>query len=179
MVLALLRQPVFGDSPSGLFTIPPQCYMHRQASFIPSFFPEGLEAGLDYNAFYFPSFEMEDLGNPVLGAGTLFGVFVESDVAMGFIDFLKTPIAHEVWMSRAGMLTAHAGVNIDAYANELLKSQGEVLLGATTFRFDASDLMPGAIGAGAFWSGMVDFVNGTPAEEVAAGIQEAWDGLDQ
>src|SRR5690606_7201222 len=41
----------FGDSPAGLFTIPPQCYMHRQASFIPSFFPEveTMEAGTDYN----------------------------------------------------------------------------------------------------------------------------------
>lgn len=169
----------FGDSPAGLFTIPPQCYMHRQASFIPSFFPEGLEAGVDYNTFYFPSFEMLDLGNPVLGAGTLFGVFVESDVAMGFIEFLKTPIAHEIWMSRAGMLTAHSGINPAAYANDLLRSQGETLLGATTFRFDASDLMPGAIGAGSFWSGMVDFVNGASAEEVAAEIQASWDSLDQ
>jgi len=164
----------FGDSPAGLFTIPPQCYMHRQASFIPSFFPdvENMEAGIDYNTFYFPSFEGEDLGNPVLGAGTLFGLFTDNEVGRAFIEFLQTPIAHEIWMSRAGMLTAHTGVNTDAYANDLLRSQGEVLLGATTFRFDASDLMPGAIGAGAFWSGMVDFINGTPAEEVAAGIQE-------
>ena len=167
----------FGDSPAGLFTIPPQCYMHRQASFIPSFFPEGLEAGLDYNSFYFPSYDMMDLGNPVLGAGTLFGVFVESDVAHGFIDFLTTPISHEIWMSRAGMLTAHSGVNIDAYANDLLKAQGEVLLGATTFRFDGSDLMPTAIGAGSFWSGMVDFINGADAQTVADAIQESWDEL--
>lgn len=171
----------FGDSPAGLFTIPPQCYMHRQASFIPSFFPdvESMEAGLDYNTFYFPSFAMEDLGNPVLGAGTLFGLFTDNEVGMAFIEFLQTPIAHEIWMSRAGMLTAHTGVNTDAYANDLLRSQGDVLLGATTFRFDASDLMPGAIGAGSFWSGMVDFINGTPAEEVAAAIQESWDNIDQ
>ena len=32
----------------------------------------------------------------------------------------------------------------------------------TTFRFDASDLMPGAVGAGTFFKGMVDWVNGTP-----------------
>ncbi len=173
----------FGDSPKGLFNIPPDCYMHRQASFIPSFFPEDVladgEPGLDYNSFYFPSFAGEDLGNPVLGAGTLFGVFTDNPVAMGFIEFLKTPISHEIWMTRAGMLTAHSGVNTAAYANELLVSQGEILLGATTFRFDASDLMPGAIGAGSFWSGMVDFVNGGDAAEVAAEIQATWDDLDQ
>jgi alpha-glucoside transport system substrate-binding protein len=34
----------FRDSPKGLFSVPPKCYMHRQASFIPSFFPEGTKA---------------------------------------------------------------------------------------------------------------------------------------
>lgn len=29
----------FRDSPKGLFASPPACYMHRQANFIPSFFP--------------------------------------------------------------------------------------------------------------------------------------------
>ncbi|MFK8080523.1 MAG: hypothetical protein AB8B97_09570 [Granulosicoccus sp.] len=35
---------------------------------------------------------------------------------------------------------------------------------ATTFRFDRSDLMPGAIGTRAFWASMVDFVGGKEAE---------------
>ena len=38
----------FRDAPNGLFTSPAECMMHRQASFIPAFFPEGLEAGVDY-----------------------------------------------------------------------------------------------------------------------------------
>ncbi len=42
---------------------------------------------------------------------------------------------------------------------------------------DGSDLMPGPIGAGAFWTGMVDFVNGKSAQEVADAIQAAWDKL--
>jgi alpha-glucoside transport system substrate-binding protein len=58
-----------------------------------------------------------------------------------------------------------------------LKKQGEILLNATTFRFDGSDLMPGKIGAGAFWTGMVDFVGGKPAADVAAGVQKAWDSI--
>src|SRR4029079_8271788 len=44
----------FGDSPKGLFTVPPQCYLHKQASFITSFFPEGSVAGTDCDFFYFP-----------------------------------------------------------------------------------------------------------------------------
>lgn len=167
----------FRDAPAGLFTIPPQCYMHRQASFIPSFFPEGTVIGVDADFFYFPSFASEDLGNPVLGGGTLFTITRDSEVARAFIEFLKTPIAHEIWMAQSGFLTPLSTVNPDAYANATLKGLGNILLNATTFRFDGSDLMPGAIGAGAFWTGMVNFVSGQSAEEVAAAIQTAWDAI--
>ena len=41
----------FRDSPKGMFSSPPQCYMHRQASFIPAFFPEGTVVGEDADFF--------------------------------------------------------------------------------------------------------------------------------
>jgi alpha-glucoside transport system substrate-binding protein len=164
----------FRDSPKGMFTSPPQCYMHRQASFIPSFFPEGTELGTDADFFYFPAYAGKDLGKPVLGGGTLAFIMKDSDAARAFIEFLKTPIAHEVWMAQSGFLTPHTGVNADLYASDALKKQGEILSTATTFRFDASDLMPGAVGAGSFWTGMVDYVGGKSAQEVADGIQASW-----
>ncbi|WP_321339112.1 ABC transporter substrate-binding protein [uncultured Cohaesibacter sp.] len=167
----------FRDSPKGLFSSPPKCYMHKQASFIPSFFPEGTKLGVDADFFYFPAYADKDLGTPVLGAGTMFAITKDSKAAEAFIDFLKTPIAHEIWMAQSGLLTAFKGVNLDAYANDSLHKQGEILLNATTFRFDASDLMPGKIGAGSFWTGMVDYVGGKDAEEVATEIQKSWDAL--
>lgn len=167
----------FRDSPNGLFDIPPGCFMHRQASFIPAFFPEGTEVGTDVDFFYFPAYEDKDLGKPVLGAGTLFGITNPSDATNVFVEFLQQPIAHELWMAQGGFLTAHAGVNTEAYSDDSLRAQGEILLNATTFRFDASDLMPGEVGAGAFWTGMVDYVTGAEAEDVAAAIQTRWDSI--
>lgn len=167
----------FRESPKGLFASPPKCYMHRQASFIPSFFPEGTELGADADFFYFPAYAGKDLGKPVLGAGTLFAITKASKGASAFVEFLKTPIAHEIWMAQSGLLTPHKGVNVDAYANATLKKQGNILLEATTFRFDGSDLMPGKIGAGSFWTGMVDYAGGKPAKEVGAAIQKTWDDL--
>ncbi|MEL6685949.1 MAG: alpha-glucoside ABC transporter substrate-binding protein, partial [Pseudomonadota bacterium] len=164
-------------SPTGMFSSPPQCYMHRQASFAPAFFPEGTELGTDADFFYFPSFAGKDLGNPVLGGGTLMAVTSASDATMAFMEFLQQPIAHEVMMAQTGFLTPHSGVNIDTYGDASLRGQGEILLNATTFRFDASDLMPGAVGAGSFWTGMVDYVGGASAEEVTGAIQDSWDAL--
>jgi alpha-glucoside transport system substrate-binding protein len=164
----------FRDSPAGLFASPPQCYMHRQASFIPAFFPEGTMMGEDVDFFYFPAYASKDLGKPVLGAGTVMTITNDSKGARALMDYLKEPIAHEIWMAQDGFLTPHNGANPDVYNNDAQRKMGEILLGADTFRFDGSDLMPGAIGAGVFWTGMVDYTSGKSAEAVAKSIQDTW-----
>ncbi len=167
----------FRDSPKGLFASPPQCYMHRQASFIPAFFPEGTVVGEDADFFYFPAYSEKDLGAPVLGAGTLWAITNPNQAANDLIAYLQTPEAHEIWMARSGFLTPHKGVNADAFADPTLRKMNEILLGATTFRFDGSDLMPGGVGAGSFWTGMVDYAGGKDAQAVADDIQASWDAL--
>ncbi|NCM96015.1 MAG: alpha-glucoside ABC transporter substrate-binding protein, partial [Rhodobacterales bacterium] len=119
----------------------------------------------------------KDLGKPVLGAGTLFVITQDSPVAQAFMQFLQTPLAHEIWMAQSGFLTPLKSVNPDAYGDPTLRKMGDILLQADTFRFDGSDLMPGAIGAGVFWTGMVDYVGGKDAATIATDIQKTWDTL--
>jgi alpha-glucoside transport system substrate-binding protein len=152
--------------------------MHKMASFIPSFFPEGTKLGQDADFFYFPpSAAHPELGKPVEGAGTLATITKDSPSARAFVQFLQTPIAQEIWMAQSGFLTPYKGVNTAAYANDTLRKEGELLTSATSFRFDGSDLMPGKIGAGTFWTGMVDFVGGKSAQETGDAIQKSWDGI--
>jgi len=175
----------FGDAPKGLFSSPAQCMMHRQASFIPVFFPKKGEEVTSGEAdfFYFPPYSSSNLsyynskGNVALGAGTLYTITNDSPATRALIKYLQEPKAHEVWMSQGGFLTAHKGADLSAYASEAQRKQGEILINATTFRFDASDLMPGAIGAGAFWSEMTAFANGQDAKTTADNIQAAWDAI--
>ena len=168
----------FRDSPKGLFSTPPKCYMHHQASFIPSFFPEGTKMGEDADFFYFPTYASKpELGKPVLGAGTLFTITKDSKAARAFIEYLKLPLAHELWMADGGFLTPLKSANPAAYASDAARKQGDIMATASTFRFDGSDLMPGKIGAGAFWTGMVDFVGGKSSADTAAEIQKAWDAI--
>jgi alpha-glucoside transport system substrate-binding protein len=63
------------------------------------------------------------------------------------------------------------------FGDPTLGKMNDILLNATTFRFDASDLMPGGVGAGSFWTGMVDYAGGADAAKVAADIQSSWDAL--
>lgn len=167
----------FRDSPKGMFASPPQCYMHRQASFVPAFFPEDIEFGEDVDFFYFPSYAEKDLGNPVLGGGTLMTITDPSDATNAFMEFLQLPLAHEVFGAQSGFLTPLKTVNPETYLSDALRGQAEILVNATTFRFDGSDLMPGAVGAGSFWTGMVDYTGGKDAQAVADEIQASWDAL--
>ncbi len=167
----------FRDSPKGLFDSPPQCYMHRQASFAPAFFPEGTEVGADADFFYFPAYADKDLGKPVLGAGTLFTITNDSEASQVFMEWLQTPIAHELYMAQSSFLTPHKGVNTELFGDKATAQMNDILLNATTFRFDASDLMPGGVGAGSFWTGMVDYAGGADATDVATEIQRSWDAL--
>ena len=168
----------FRDSPKGMFAVPPKCYLHRQASFISSFFPEGTKLGEGADFFYLPPYASKpELGSPVLGGATLFTITKDSKAARAFIEYLKMPLAHEIWMAQSGFLTPFKGVNNAAYGNDALRKQGDILVNASTFRFDGSDLMPGKIGAGAFWTGMIDLVGGKPAADVAGDIQKSWDAI--
>ena len=167
----------FRDSPDGLFDLPPDCYLHKQASFIPIFFPEFVKVGQDVDFFYFPNFSDNDLGRPVLGSGGIVAMTRESDAARGFIEFLETPFAHEIMMSQGQFLTPHLEANLDLYTSDTQRALGELLTSATSFRFDGSDLMPGEIGTSAFWSAMVDYTTGTSAEEAAKSVEARWSGI--
>lgn len=80
----------FRDSPKGLFSSPAQCYMHRQASFILAFFPEGTVVGEDADFFYFPACASNDLGAPVLGAGTVWLITNDSEAAHALVEYIQT-----------------------------------------------------------------------------------------
>lgn len=162
----------FGDSPRPLFDTPPGCYMHRQASFITGFFPEGVKAGEDYDVFAFPSIDPQ-WGVPALGAGDVVVMLNDTPEARAFIKYLASPTPHEIWAARGGFLSPHRGVNLNAYPDDLTRKQAQILASAEVFRFDGSDLMPAAVGAGSFWTGVMDYVGGKDLDAVLQAIEKS------
>ncbi len=81
-------------------------------------------------------------------------------------------------MANGGFLTPHTGVDLSKFSTEAAANMNQILLDATTFRFDASDLMPGGVGAGTFWTGMVDYAGGKDASAVAGEIQDSWEAFE-
>ncbi len=163
----------FGDAPTPLFEDPPAAWLHRQASFIPAFFPEGAEVGIDVDFFYLPPID-EEYGKPVLGAGDIYGFFNDRPEVRAFAKYVTTGLSTKAWVEQGGFISPHKDAELDWYPTAIDRQYATILSEATTFRFDGSDLMPGAVGTGSFWTGMVDYVNGDSIDAVLSGIDNSW-----
>jgi alpha-glucoside transport system substrate-binding protein len=165
----------FGDSTAPLFTDPPDCMLHRQGNFITGFFPEDIQDDLENKVGVFGLPEIDpQWGVPALGGGDQYVMFNDRPEVRQVMEFLATWKSAEVWAAAGGALFPHKDQNLDAYPDALSRSQAELLLNAKVFRFDASDLMPAEVGAGSFWAGMVDLVNGEPVDDVLNDIEASW-----
>jgi alpha-glucoside transport system substrate-binding protein len=168
----------FGDSPADLFTDPPGCFMHRQGNFITGFFPDDAQEDLDNQigvTYFPPAGEGGYDGNPVLAGGDLALLMQDSEEARQVMEFLSTDTFGEPWAAEGGWLSPHVGFDASIYPTEVERSLAAIGAEADILRFDASDLMPGPVGAGSFWTGMVDWIGGQRSlDEVLTSIDESW-----
>lgn len=162
------------------------CMMHRQASFFSAFFPEGTPAadGSEgaVDVFYFPE---GDTGRPVLSAGLLAGALVDSPAVWAVMDYLGSPeyannrqIAQKEIQGGGEVLSGFntGNINIDKSLWEPLEqSFQQIMADAEVMRFDGSDLMPGDVGAGTFWTEGTAMVNGDKSvADATAAIDASW-----
>ena len=158
----------------GLPILEGNCYMHRQANFFYGSWPEGTTFGEDgdVSVFYLPS----PAGGPdyLLGGGDVYAATTNKaetfDVIAytGSLDYM-TAIA----ISRAD-LVPHVDLDVTVYTDPFNSTLAELQLGADVFRFDASDLMPGAVGAGTFWTEVTDWVIGGSTEDFVDNVEASW-----
>ena len=152
------QDPMFSKDANGN----PGCFMHRQASFITGFWPEGEKegAGTITTVFPFPSIDAS-LPAAALGGGDMWGAFNDRDATKAVAEYMLSvgffdAIAASPDNSR---LSAHAAYPSANYSSDLYKEFGAIVadaLAANAFRFDASDLMPPEVGAGSFWKEMMN-----------------------
>ena len=158
-----------------------ECAMLQQASFYANFW-ENFQPGAtiaedgDVFAFYLPAIDDAIAANPVVGGGefvTAFADRAEVAAAQTFLssaEFATAKVALGTWVS------ANSGVPLDTYTNPIDKLSAQYLTDPNgTFRFDASDLMPAAVGAGAEWKELTAwFAEDKSTADVLAAIDAAW-----
>ena len=170
-----------GDAMNPSFDDPPGCWLHRQAAWIPDFWPTDPETeealytpGEDSAFFFLPGDDPDD--QRVLGSGDMFLMFEDRPEVRAVMEYLATADAAAGWIEAGGFISPNSSIPADSYADYASAQQAEILAEASVLRFDASDSMPAEVGQGSFWSGMVEWVaaDGTNTDEVFAEIEASW-----
>jgi len=164
----------FGDAPAPMFEQPPKCWLHRQGNFITGFFAEGAEFEVDYDLFYLPPIDSA-YGKPFLVAGDIMGMFNDRPEVRALMEYFTIPESAFGWRDAGGALAAHKTATPDMYAMPIERRIATLVQEATSFRWDASDLMPAEVGTGSFWKGMTDWVSGAAElDTVLSEIDASW-----
>jgi alpha-glucoside transport system substrate-binding protein len=179
----------FGDARSiasteftdgGLPILDGECAMHRQASFYAANWPDGTDVSEngDAFAFYLPPMS-EDFGSPILGGGEFVTAFSDAPE----VQALMTYISGGEWVNekgkattRGGFVSANKNLDVANVASPIDKLSVEILQDPkAVFRFDGSDLMPGAVGAGSFWKEMTAWIGEDQStQDTLDNIESSW-----
>jgi alpha-glucoside transport system substrate-binding protein len=173
----------------------PECWLHHQANFLLRSVPDGTRIGEDIDFFPLPPVDPDQ---PVASTGgALFAsALVDRPEVRAFVEHVASPEWGEEWAPSAtsSFIPANRRFDLSAFGDPAapdaamragIAAAAQVALSAGTWRFDASDLMPPAVGgyadgagAGAFLDGMLDWVAGTRTiDEVFTDIDDEWSRL--
>ena len=173
------QDPMFEKDANGN----PGCFMHRQASFITSFWPEAAQAGAGSETTVFPFPAMDDgLPKAALGGGDKFAVFTEGNEAVNaVVEYMLSDNFFAAAAQRPDNSRIYGHVQFDSslYSKDITRVLADAITGAlaeNAFRFDASDLMPPEVGAGSFWKEMMNLAVEGPGYVNTAldNIEKSW-----
>ncbi len=163
----------------GLPVLKGDCALHRQASFYAAQWPEGTDVSEngDVFAFYLPVTN-QDNGSPVLGGGEFVAAFSDKPEVQAFQTYLSS----DIWANEkakatpaGGWVSANKGLDINNLGSPIDKLSAETLQDPeAVFRFDGSDQMPGAVGAGSFWKEMTSWITGKSSSDALGSIEKSW-----
>jgi alpha-glucoside transport system substrate-binding protein len=170
----------------------PDCWMYHQAHFLLNLTSPTTEIGTDLDFFMLPPLESGQ-STPVTGSAPSAAALVDRPEVRAFMEFAASPEWGEDWaVDPASLFTSPNGrfdpsnygdARVDPLAAVRTRLAGvvESALQSDAFRLDASDQMPAEIGGstgigrGAFFQGMLDWVDGIRTiAQVFADIDAEW-----
>ncbi len=163
----------------GLPILKGECAMHRQASFYAANWPDGTDVSENGQvfAFYLPPTDPAN-GKPVLGGGEFVAAFNDRPEVQAFQTYLSS----DTWAnekakatSAGGWVSANTGLDVANLVSPVDKLSATILQDPeAVFRFDGSDLMPGAVGSGSFWKEMTAWITGESTKDALDKIEKSW-----
>jgi alpha-glucoside transport system substrate-binding protein len=164
----------------------PNCWMQKIPTWYgPDFFPDQRVSGqpskytigADGDIGIFPFPQIDPSQNNVEGSADTMMVLADRPEVRAVAEFMATPEGIENWIRAGSAISTNTSTPSDWYAGSYkLAVASDIVNKAAGIGFDASDLMPGAVGAGTFWTEMVDWVNnnGSNTDAVLKSIDDSW-----
>lgn len=174
-----VMDPMFTDDLAN-----PKCWMQKIPTWYgPDFFPDQRVSGqpskyvlgTDVGMFPFPA--IDPAQNYAEGSADTLMVLVDRPEVRAVAEFLSTPEGIQNWIRAGSAISANSTTPAEWYEGAYkLKVASEIANGASGIGFDASDLMPGAVGAGTFWTQSVQWANnnGADTDAILKAIDDSW-----
>jgi alpha-glucoside transport system substrate-binding protein len=163
----------------GLPILKGKCGLHRQAGFYAANWPAGTKVSPDGDAFAFYLPTVKDDGvKPVLGGGEFVAAFNDRPEVQAFQTFVSS----DVWANEkakdtpnGGWVSANKGLDVNNLVSPIDQLSAKTFQDPNSvFRFDGSDQMPGAVGAGSFWKEMTSWITGKSSKDALDAIEKSW-----
>ncbi|WP_017540018.1 ABC transporter substrate-binding protein [Nocardiopsis halophila] len=154
-----------------------ECGMYMMGSFYAANWPEDTDISEDGDiyAFNLPAID-EQVGTPIVGGGEFAAAFADRPEVVAVQEYLATVEFADSRASLGRWFSAHRDADLELLENPIDRLSAELLRDPeVVFRWDGGDNMPAAVGAGTFWRGMTDWINGKGTEETLTYIEKSWD----
>jgi len=162
----------------------PKCWMQKIPTWYgPDFFPDQRATGqpskyvlgTDVGIFPFPT--IDPAQKNAEGSADTMMMLADRPEVRAVAEFLATPQGIQKWIEAGSAISTNTSTPAAWYAGAYkLKVAADIANTASAIGFDASDLMPGKVGAGTFWTQMDQWVNsgGTNTDAVLKAIDDSW-----
>jgi alpha-glucoside transport system substrate-binding protein len=161
----------------GLPIVAGDCSMHRQASFYVGNWPEGTDISPEGDIWFFYLPSPADGPRYVLGAGDIYAAATDKPESFDVVRYTGSAEYQLALANSRNELGPNLNLDLNAISDPFLKAVAELNASAEVFRFDGSDLMPGAVGAGTFWTEVTAWVIGGDTQTMVDNIEASWAAL--
>ncbi len=163
--------------PKLMFGTPPGCWFTNMGNFVTAAFTDEVNADLDaqVGVFELPSIDVPAGEVASLVGGDQLTAFDDRPEIWAFLEYIATPEAERHLGARPVEPCSRTRTRTCPTIRVSSTRPSPTDLGAATnVRFDGSDLMPSAVGAGAFWSEMLKMVGGQDVDTTMTNIDATW-----
>ncbi len=158
----------------------PKCWMQKIPTWYgPDFFPDQRASGnpsmfiigQDIGIFPFPT--IDPAQQNAEGSADTMMVLADRPEVRAVAEFMAVPEGIQNWIRAGSAISTNNTTPTEWYSGAYkLSVAADIVAKAAGIGFDASDLMPGAVGTGTFWTQMVEWVqnNGSNTDAVLKAI---------